>query len=103
MASRWGCINQEASDGDAKIVSCRRHTHSRRGSAGQASAPAAHPTQSLSASLPVDARCLPAAQSTHAVADNGDAAYFPAPHVMQFVSPSDAVCLPVKWHINIKE
>ena len=62
--------------------------------------PAAHATQSLSASLPVDARCLPAAQSTHAVADNGVAAYFPAPHSMQSASPSLPAVgeyLPAKW------
>ena len=64
------------------------------GSVKHASAPAAHATQSVSASLAVDARCLPAAQSTHAVAKNGDAAYFPAPHSMQSASPSLAVCLP---------
>jgi len=78
----------------------RRHDH-RDGSTGtdakrsarHASAPAAHATQSVSASLPVDARCLPAAQSTHAV-DSGDDAYFPAPHATQSASPPLAVCLP---------
>ena len=65
-------MRQVYRDGDTDIDA--------QGRAGHASAPAAHATQSVSASLPVDARYLPAAQSTHAVADNGDAAYVPAPH-----------------------
>ena len=77
-----------------KMVSQWRYRCACYRTARHASAPAAHATQSLSASLPVDARCLPAAQSTHAVADNGVAAYFPAPHATQSASPSLAVCLP---------
>ena len=73
-------MRQVYRDGDTDIDA--------KGRAGHASAPAAHATQSVSASLPVDARYLPAAQSTHAVADNGDAAYVPAPHTTQFTSLS---------------
>ena len=81
------------------------YRYSRYGSAKHVSAPAAHATQSDSASLPVDARCLPAAQSTHAVADNGAAAYLPAPHATHSASPPLAVCLPVhrQWQISAKE
>ena len=84
----------------AMAIVMELHSFTPKGVRGIVSLPAAHATQSLSASLPVDARCLPAAQSTHAVADNGDAAYFPAPHSMQSASPSLPAVgeyLPAKW------
>ena len=54
---------------------------------------------------PVAVEYLPAAQNTHVVADNGDAAYFPAPHSVQSASPSLAECLPAhrQWRISAKE
>ena len=65
--------------------------------------PALH-VQSSAASLP-DGELAWAGQLEHAVADNGAAAYFPALHVMQFVCPSDAVCLPAhtQWRASAKE
>ena len=75
------------------------HSFTPKGVRGIVSLPAAHATQSLSASLPVDARCLPAAQSTHAVVPSCDA-YFPAPHSVQSASPSLPAVgeyLPAKW------
>ena len=75
------------------------HSFTPNGVRGIVLLPAAHATQSLSASLPVDSRCLPAAQSTHAVVPSCDA-YFPAPHSMQSASPSLPAVgeyLPAKW------
>ena len=88
----------------AMAIVMETHSFTPKGVRGIVSLPAAHATQSLSASLPVDARCLPAAQSTHAVADNGVAAYFPAPHATQSASPSLGVCLPAhrQWQISAK-
>ena len=84
----------------AMAIVTETHSFTPKGVRGIVSLPAAHATQSVSASLPVDARCLPAAQSTHAVADNGVAAYFPAPHATQSASPSLPAVgeyLPAKW------
>ena len=54
--------------------------------------PALH-VQASAESLP-DGELARAGQLEHAVADNGVAAYFPAPHSMQSASPSLVVCLP---------
>ena len=53
--------------------------------------PALH-VQSSAESLP-DGEFARAGQLEHAV-DDGDAAYFPAPHATQSASPSLAVCVP---------
>ena len=65
--------------------------------------PALH-AQASAESLP-DGEFARAGQLEHAVADNGDTAYFPAPHVTQSASPSLAVCLPAhrQWKISVKE
>ena len=60
--------------------------------------PALH-VQSSAESLP-DGEFAREGQLEHAVAKNGDAAYFPAPHSMQSASPSLPAVgeyLPAKW------
>ena len=64
--------------------------------------PALH-AHSSAESLP-DGEFARAGQLEHAVADNGDAVYFPAAHMTQSASPSLAVCLPAhrQWQISAK-
>ena len=73
----------------AMAIVTETHSFTPKGVRGIVSAPAAHATQSVSASLPVDARCLPAAQSTHAVAP-ATLEYLPVAQERQSVS--DIAC-----------